>query len=111
MSEDPRLDTLASLLEEKQQRGEFVTVEQLCSDCPDLVPALRQRIEASENVSPVPQTLAPASGSPIPPEPPVPLTLDEPPAEVVHPADSVIRAAGVPGSGTIPPPGSALRPS
>src|SRR5262245_46865099 len=42
---DPRLDELLLLWEELRERGEPCTPEDLCRDSPDLLPALRLRLD------------------------------------------------------------------
>ncbi|MCI0380487.1 MAG: protein kinase [Gemmataceae bacterium] len=42
---DDRLDELLLLWEETQEAGVAVSVEQLCRDCPELVPELQRRID------------------------------------------------------------------
>src|SRR5437764_365578 len=45
MSNDERASELLEVWEERAERGEPVTPEELCGDRPDLLPALRQRIQ------------------------------------------------------------------
>ncbi|MCF7762909.1 MAG: protein kinase [Verrucomicrobia bacterium] len=51
MPEDNRLDQLLERWEDGVERGERPTVEQLCSDCPELAPELRARIEDLQSIS------------------------------------------------------------
>ncbi|MEI8018537.1 MAG: serine/threonine-protein kinase, partial [Schlesneria sp.] len=46
MSENDRLLDLVVLWEERREAGKPATAEELCRDCPDLLPALRNRLKA-----------------------------------------------------------------
>ena len=46
MPENDRLLDLVVLWEELREAGQTVTIEELCHDCPDLLPALRKRLKA-----------------------------------------------------------------
>ncbi len=46
MSDQERLDELLDRWEESMERGLPITAEELCADCPDLLPRLKEQIEA-----------------------------------------------------------------
>ncbi|MCC9609053.1 protein kinase [Blastopirellula sp. JC732] len=50
MHEEERLDDLLVQWGEASQRGERLSAEQLCADCPELIPALSERIKSVELV-------------------------------------------------------------
>src|SRR5262245_43738768 len=51
MSSD-RVDDLLLLWEELSERGESVTPEELCRDCPDLLDELRRRVQVRQALDP-----------------------------------------------------------
>src|SRR5262245_23502057 len=57
MPDDPRLGVLLARRQEMQQRGETVCLEDLCRDCPELLPTLRESLERGEATPDVPPTL------------------------------------------------------
>jgi serine/threonine-protein kinase len=52
-TDDPRISDLLLQWEEGEQSGQPVSAEVLCSNCPELLPALRARIAALEQLRPV----------------------------------------------------------
>jgi eukaryotic-like serine/threonine-protein kinase len=74
MAEETRLEELLALWEQRRQRGEEPALAELCRDCPELAPKLRERIRARTQLDRLNETpdLPPASPDPQPnaPEPP-----------------------------------------
>jgi tRNA A-37 threonylcarbamoyl transferase component Bud32 len=62
---DERLGELVLEWEGRQARGEAVTPEELCRDCPDLLPELRRRIEAVHIMNRLVQTGPALSAQPL----------------------------------------------
>src|SRR5947209_6948542 len=50
MTRDPRLDDLLLDWEQGREQGRTLSAEELCRDCPELLPALRGRIQALQVV-------------------------------------------------------------
>jgi eukaryotic-like serine/threonine-protein kinase len=113
MSEDTRLDALASRHEEQKRRGESLTVEELCSNCPELIPALHQRIQAAEQGTTAPPTFDGVRSADMPNlrdwaatldapqtlEPQVPQTMERPGGS---PGQTMDELAAVAARGTLP---------
>src|SRR5438067_9995722 len=106
MADDPRLDSLMLRREEMRRRSESVTLEELCSECPELLPALRTRIRATEQLSAVPITLELPGGVSSVSRTNVNPTLDLPDgASLLRAPETVVRPASParPGSLDAPP--------
>jgi serine/threonine protein kinase len=57
MSDIPSLEALVSRHRELHSRGQSVTIEELCADCPELISAVRARLGPSASQAPVPGTI------------------------------------------------------
>jgi serine/threonine protein kinase/tetratricopeptide (TPR) repeat protein len=53
MSTDPRVSDLLLTWEERREQGHPVSVEELCRDCPHLLPEVRRQVQALQAMNPI----------------------------------------------------------
>ena len=76
MSADPRISDLLLAWEEAQARGQDLTAQELCRQCPELAAGVKERIGALQALTPVLDLAAYAEDA-TPQEPaPVPLLIE-----------------------------------
>src|SRR5690242_366806 len=78
MTDDPRLQALLERREQLRRRGDTINLEALCSDCPDLLPLLRQIEGLSSPPTPIHDST-------------IPTTLTDPPSPSQLPPPTIIR--------------------
>ncbi|HEX5270291.1 MAG TPA: serine/threonine-protein kinase, partial [Gemmataceae bacterium] len=69
MSDDSRLDDLLLRWEDLRRHGQTPSAEELCRDCPELLPALRRRVGALEAMGAMLATGSTGPGGSTPPDP------------------------------------------
>ncbi len=69
MTEETRLQELLSQWQERRRQGQEPAVDELCRDCPDLAPVLRQRVDALRQIGDFVQQMDETSEGPRPATP------------------------------------------
>src|SRR5215475_7598798 len=71
---DDRILSLLSRYEDLRGQGQAVTPQELCRDCPELVPEVKRQLEALQALNELISTEKGVGAPPVPPEMPPPKT-------------------------------------